>query len=551
MLKQLSIKNFALIENMEFQFSNGLAIITGETGAGKSILLGALGLVTGQRAETSFIRDKEKKTIIEAIFDVSNYELREAFEVEDVDYEEECIVRREIKSNGQSRGFINDMPVSLKQMKNIGDLLLDIHSQHQNLLLSDKDFQMNMIDIFAQNTPILKEYNELYIKYKTLKKSLEILLEEQKQFLAEKDYLQFQFDELYDAKIELNEIEQLEEELKILENAEEIKVVLSAINHIVEEDEINVLQLLSELKIKLGSIEKLGEKYSSISERLKSVIIELNDISAESQDLSTEIEYNPERILAIQDRLNLLNGLKHKHRCDSEADLIELLSQIEEKLLKTANFDDKIEKIKLEIKTIENELERHAIELSKRRNTHAPTLTQKIESILKLLGMNMAEVKMEISELENFNEKGKNSVSLLLKSNKGGEFYPINKIASGGEISRLMLSIKSILAQAKSLPTVIFDEIDTGVSGEVAAKLGNIIEEMGKSMQVVAITHLPQIAARGNQHFKVYKDNESETTVSKINKLNKEERIMEIAQMLSSDKITDISLANAQQLLNQ
>lgn len=551
MLKQLNIKNFALIENMEFDFSQGLAIITGETGAGKSILLGALGLVTGQRAETSFVRDKDKKTIIEVVFDIKKYQLQQFFEAEDIDYDEECIIRREIKASGQSRGFINDMPVSLKQMKLIGDLLLDIHSQHQNLLLGNRDFQMDMIDSYAQNQDLLKTYQNEYKQFKNLQNHLENLKNQQSEFLAEKDYLQFQFDELEEAKIQLNESEEIEEELKILENSEEIKVVLNAANQLISSDDVCITQMLSELKSKFSSIEKLGEKYAALSERIKSSLIELDDISQEAQDLAADVEYDPERILNLQERLNLLNSLKHKHRCDAEIELLQIKEEIENKLVKTANFEDEIADTEKQIETIELKLAKLSSELSEKRMAKADILTENIESILKLLGMTMAEVKMEISDAANYNDKGKNNVQLLLKSNKGGTFQAINKVASGGEISRLMLSIKSILAQAKSLPTVIFDEIDTGVSGEVAAKLGNIIEGMGKNMQVIVITHLPQIAAKGKQHFKVFKDNDSEATVSKIKKLTADERIDEIAQMISSDKITAISLANAKQLLSQ
>lgn len=549
MLRHLSIKNYALIDNLEIDFDKGLSIITGETGAGKSILLGAIGLILGQRAELQVIKDAFEKCVIEGTFEIGAYKLKNFFKENDLDYADQTILRREIKLNGSSRAFINDTPVNLNLLKELGHKLIDIHSQHQNLLLTEGKFQLELIDAFAKNTDQVKDYSLEYGKLKNLQNQLLELENKEKSTKAKKDFLLYQFEELEKGNIQAGELEKIEQELNLLENAEEIKLALSTAKNALSEGELNIISLLKSVKQQMATAAKINQTSEELFNRVESTIIELSDINNEVENLAENIFYDPQRISELNQRVNFLHGLLQKHQLKTDNELILLMNEFEEELQLIDSMDTSIEKLKEQIKNLTGDLEIKARLIGEKRIAVTEKLQKETENILSRLGMNQAKLKIEISPLSELTSTGKDKVTYLFSANKGGSFNELSKVASGGEMSRLMLAVKSILAQVKTLPAIIFDEIDTGVSGEVAGKLGSVLENTAANMQVIAITHLPQIACKGIRHYEVYKYIQGSKTNSNIRLLSKDERIQEIAKMLSGEKPSAVALENAKELL--
>jgi DNA repair protein RecN (Recombination protein N) len=549
MLQHLIIQNYALIDSLEIDLSNGLTIITGETGAGKSILLGALSLLIGSRADTSTLRDNSKKCIVEAQFAIEKYALMPFFEKHQLDYSKLTTLRREINPAGISRAFINDTPVNLAQLKEIGMSLIDIHSQHQSIALNEAAFQISLLDVFAQNKSKLTAYQADFASYKKAKQSLVAMEEQDAQAKKDLDYFQFQFAELEEANLKIGELLSMEQELETLTYSETIKKAIGSSINLLNQADTNVLGLVSELKSLLGSISKYNTSVSEIGTRVSSVYIELKDILAELEGLEQDIVFNPLRLENIETRLNSIYRLQQKHRVKTTEELIEVRESLSEKIQAISGLDDQISKVKAEIAKFEKQLTIKAEALSKGRQTASIQLEKQVRTQLTELGMPHAKLSLKITDAVDFNNFGRDKVQFLFSANKGSDEKELNKVASGGELSRLLLSLKSILAQSTALPTIIFDEIDTGVSGEVAAKVGNILEKMALEMQVISITHLPQIASKGKEHLYVYKVEQGEKTLTHIRKLNKQERVQEIAQMLSNKSPSAAAISNAKDLL--
>jgi len=550
MLNSLSVKNFALIDELEINFNSGFSIITGETGAGKSILLGALSLLLGQRADTSVIKDQNQKCVVEGTFDIKNYNLKNLFDEIEVDYFEETIIRREIGQNGKSRAFINDSPVNLNQLKEIASNLIDIHSQHETLKLNDANFQLDIVDVFCKNNSLLEEYNNIFQKYKNLQKELISAKNEAEKSKHEQEFLQSKFDELEQAKLQEDEQEELEKEQDKLTHTEEIKQNLSKIFSALSGEEFPVILQLKSSVEAARNISKYLQKADEFYKRLESCYIELEDISSEVEIQNNDIEFNPERLQFINDRLDLIYGLQKKHKLQTVKDLIELKKQLNHKLITINSFDENIEKLEKELDLCLKELQNAANQLSEKRKKAAPKIEKEILEILKQVGMLNSTFEVRQTKLKEFSETGKDEINFMFSANKNVDLQHISKVASGGELSRLMLSIKSIISKSKALPTIIFDEIDTGVSGEIADKMGNILKLMSEKLQVLNITHLPQVAAKGDYHYKVYKSEEKNTTSSKIKLLTNDERLNEIAKMLSGENITQAAIENAKVLLS-
>lgn len=551
MLLRLSIQNYVLINELEVNFNTGFTIITGETGAGKSILLGALGLILGNRADTQALLDKSKKCIIEGEFAIADYRLKDFFYENELDYEIRTTIRREISPEGKSRAFVNDTPVKLDVLKDLGVRLVDIHSQHETLTLSNSSFQLSVVDAFAGNETTVTAYKTLFRDYNKVCSKLSELMETEKKSKADEDYFRFQFNELAEAKLLTGEKENLEQELKILNNAEEIKSALDSAANAISSGEENLLQQLSSVSSSLSSVAKFNSKIGEIIVRIKSAFVELKDISAELENMQEEIVFNPERIEIIEERLNLIYQFEQKHRVSSVEELIRLMGEFSEKLLGIEKLDDDIRKFEEEAAKIKTELSGLAGVLSKNRNEAAMKIEKEIKKLLAETGMPNAVLKIEIekTDKEELNSNGYDTVRFLFSANKGIGYAELNKVASGGELSRLMLCIKSVIAKLTALPTIIFDEIDTGISGEVAFKVGNIIRKISTAHQVVAITHLPQMAGKGDEHYLVYKETLKNSTVTHLKKLNEEERITEIAKMLSGNKPSEVAIENARELL--
>tara|TARA_R110002049_G_scaffold166649_4_gene332753 strand:- start:944 stop:2599 length:1656 start_codon:yes stop_codon:yes gene_type:complete len=551
MLTSLKISNYALIEELYTKPDQSFTIITGETGAGKSILLGALGLIIGQRADLNALKDKSKKCIVEAQFSIENYDLKALFLANDLDYDPLTIVRREITPNGKSRAFINDTPVNLNQLKELGDHLIDIHSQHNTLTLNTNQFQLKLIDALAENKQLLVDYTTAYKLYKSTKKVLTEKEASIAQAKAEENFLQFQFDELDQLRLVENEDEELEEEQRSLEHVEDTKVSLSAaLNHLINQDE-NAMDLIRLGKTQLSDASKYNKVAEELNQRLSSLFIELQDITSELELENEKLEYDPERLEYIRERLSSIFSLQKKHSVSSVKELIAIKNTIEDKLLAITNFDDDINRLKSDLLKAEELLLKVSKELSVRRNAAKPILEAQVKELLSRLGMKNAILSVQINPIENFTLNGKEEVQFLFTANKGLEERELSKVASGGELSRLMLAIKRILAQKEHLPTIIFDEIDTGVSGEIADKVGDILKEMSHDLQIISITHLPQMASKGNSHLKVYKEDVGNVTHSYIKELTKDERIEELAKMLSGSKTTTAAIDNAKALLNE
>lgn len=550
MITSLSIKNYALIDNLQVQFNQGFSIITGETGAGKSILLGGLSLILGKRADLSSIKDTSKKCIIEAVFDVTNYKLESLFEANDLDYEPQTIIRREILPTGKSRAFINDSPANLAALQLLGEQLIDIHSQHETLQLVDDAFQFEIIDALASNDTLLKDYAIQLKEFKTIQKELDALMKFKAEAIKEYDYNAFLLKELTEANLVEGELETLEEELETLSNVEEIRETLSHASQVFSEEEIGLLSVLSQLK---GNFKKIGPyaaKYQGLYERIESSLIELDDVYAELEKLQDQLDADPERLEKVSSKLSLLNNLFQKHLVSSVSELIQIKDQLTDKVSETENLDENIQKKENQLQQQKNALNKLSKQLHDNRTKAIPELSNQLETMLRDLGMPNAKFKMSLKYSDTFYANGKDELSFLFTANKGGQFNELKKAASGGELSRIMLAIKSILSKYKQLPTIMFDEIDSGVSGEISNKMGQIMLQMSQYMQVFAITHIPQIAAKGRTHFKVYKEDVDQVTLTNLKKLNHDERLVEIAQMLGGVEISSSAMAHAKQLLN-
>ena len=550
MLTTLSIKNYALIEDIQMNLQSGFTIITGETGAGKSIMLGALSLLLGKRADFSAIRDQDKKCVIEGTFNISAYDLKALFAAEDLDYETQTIIRREILPSGKSRAFINDTPANLSSLQVLGEKLLDIHSQHETLSLGDNDYQFLVIDSLAGNAEKVKKYQESLKDLKNLQKQLQHLKEEQAQATKEYDYNLFLLTELQQAKLEPGMQEELEERFEELSNVEQLTEQLGSAVSRIQQEEIGAAAALREARNNLQKISTISANYQQLYERLQSVNIELDDIATELESSLEKVEANPEELSQINDKLQVLYNLQKKHMVSTVSELKEIEEELAQKVSVSENAEEEISKAEKAISEQQEVLRKQAGEIHNSRKAIVPKFIIEIETILADLGMPNAKLKIELEKQEDFFPNGQDRLSWLLSANKGGSFNDIKKAASGGELSRIMLAVKSILATYSKLPTIIFDEIDTGVSGDIAQKMAVILQKMGKNMQVIAITHLPQIAGKGDSHFKIFKEDAAHSTITNIVELRGDDRIEELAMMLGGKNISESAVAHAKALLN-
>lgn len=550
MLLSLTIKNYALIESLEINFSNEFSIITGETGAGKSILLGALGLVLGNRADLSVLKDNEQKCVIEAHFGLKNYNIQSFFTENDLDYEDHSIIRREILPSGKSRAFINDSPVNLNVLQELSAFLIDIHSQHQTREILNEEYQLEIVDAIAGNSNIIANYTISLKQFNSIKKQLNQFKAEKENLSKEQEYNTFLLNELLLANLKEGEQEVLEEELEQLSNVEFISESLDRALQISNDDQVGISVNLNELKQSLQKIAGLSKNYLDVSERINSIQIEFQDIINECSSLSEKVINNPERLEEVNSKLQAIYSLQKKHQVNSVKELIAIREDLDAKVIKVDDLDFQINKLEIEVNDAKSKVDELANQLFERRNNSTADLSSQIEKILSSLGMPDAQIQFNITATDSYFKSGKDIIETLFTSNKGMQLGMLKKVASGGEMSRIMLAIKAVMANYTKLPSIIFDEIDTGVSGEIAIKIGEIMKEMSKNMQVFAITHLPQIAAKGTQHYKVYKFTENETTVSELKLLTLEERIKEIAEMLSGKSISDSALNHAKALLN-
>ena len=552
MLRQLSVKNFSLINRLEIDFSSGLTIITGETGAGKSILLGALGLILGQRADNHALLDRTKKCIVEGIFDISEYESDEFFKVNDLDKSDQVILRREISTDGRSRSFINDTPVNLSVLKELGSMLVDIHSQHETLSLTSRNFQIQIIDAMAGNRSAVAEIRKKFFELTELRKKLDELKAAEANSKNELDFISFQFDELEKTNLRPGEKENLEEELGLLNNSEEIKSVLSASAFAMSGSDQNILSALNDVKSKLNNIGKFNSEINSLYQRLEGSLIEIKDIASEIEEITEKIFYDPTRIEEINERLSLIYHLEKKHRTNSIEDLIKLKENLQLKINNINTYTEEIEKLQKSLDILKNEVVKRSGIVSEKRHGIASSIEKEVKKSLHELGMPGGVLKIELTTDENnLSSDGIDDVKFLFSANKGINYSSIENVASGGELSRVMLAVKSLIARAIEFPTLIFDEIDAGISGETAFKVGKSMAGIAKNHQVIAITHLPQIAGKGNSHYFVYKQIENNITRTFIRKLNNDERIVEIAKMIGGEKPSAVAMENAKELLAQ
>jgi DNA repair protein RecN (Recombination protein N) len=550
MLKSLTIKNYALIDNIEWNIYNGFNIVTGETGSGKSILLDALGLILGERADVKVLRNPEEKCIVEGHFEIENYNLKNFFEQNDIDFQDHAILRREINQKGVSRAFINDTPVNIAQLKELSVQLIDLHYQHQNLNLNDPIYQLQIIDKIAKNEKLLNEYQIVFGNYENSKKELLQLKELEKKAKADLNYFQFQLTELEEAKFENIDLPTLEEEVNLLANAEEIKATVVVTTEMLNYSEQNVANKLKEAHSSLKKFAGKSKILFDLSDRLNSATIEVKDIANELENYSETIVHEPKKIELLTEKLNTIYALLKKHNSQNIEELIVLKNQFEEKINGIESIDSKIETLQHLVNEQIVKLTKLSNQLSEIRKKIVPILEQKTKLILKDLSMPNASMQIELIILDNFTIYGKDQAKFLFSANKGSQLQEFKKVASGGEIARVMLSVKAVVSESTTMPTIIFDEIDTGVSGEVASKMGDIMKKMSKKIQVLTNTHLPQIAVKGNAHFKVSKITINNKTTSQIKLLNEKERVLEIAQMLSGRITTETAIANAQELLS-
>jgi DNA repair protein RecN (Recombination protein N) len=550
MITALSIKNYALIEKLTIDFSKGFSIITGETGAGKSIILGALGLVLGKRADLTSLKNKEEKCIIEAQFDISKYNLAAFFEANDLDYEDETIIRREILPSGKSRAFINDSPVNLQELQDLGLFLIDIHSQQQTRELTDENVQFDIIDAIAANQEIITDYQLLLKSYKSDKTQLNSLIKKQRESNKEQEYHTFLLNELLAAQLKSGEQEELESVFEQLNNVEIIKEAIDKSLAIANEEQFGVLNNLKEIKTAIQKIAPFSNEYHELLERINSLTIEFDDISAEMNRCSEKITHDPEQLEQTNQKLQLIYNLQKKHQVTTVDDLLAIQAKLENEVVELGNIEEEIALLNVTIQEKSTRLDTLAMTIHDNRIQAIPVLSEKMIGILATLGMPNVRFNIEVTQGESYFPNGKDELQFLFSANKGTDFGLLKKVASGGEMSRIMLAVKAILAQYSKLPTLIFDEIDTGVSGEIAIKMGEIMKDMSKQMQIFAITHLPQIAAKGDAHFKVSKSTVADDTQSELKLLSEEERIVEIAQMLSGTIVSDSALNHAKALLN-
>jgi DNA repair protein RecN (Recombination protein N) len=551
MLKKLHISNYALIEEVNVNFPPRLTVVTGETGAGKSIFLEALSLILGERADVTSLQDKTKKCIIEAEFEIGNYKLKDFFSANQLDYENSTIIRREINPEGKSRAFINDSPVGINVLKQLGEKLVDIHSQHETLMLNESAFQFDVLDSYAGNLDLVSNYKKQYVQYNSRKKELNELLAKEAQAKKDLDYFQFLFSELEEANLKAGELKALEEEGNTLENAESIKSSLISSAGLITESENNVLGFLTQVRQHLNSLSKFGDTYKTYAERANSLYVEAKDLANELEFAEGKVVFDPKRLEEVNSQLDKINRLLKKHSVNSEEELLNIKTDIEGKLQQFGSLENEIEKLNKEIGSLTKDLTKSANELSEKRKKFTGGVEKEVKQTLGALSMPNANFKIEITALPEFGLNGFDQIRFLFAANKGNDFKELHKVASGGELSRLMLSLKSLLAAKKALPTIIFDEIDTGVSGDVADKIGQILVGMGEKMQVISITHLPQIASKGTFHLFVYKEDQKNKTISYIKALNKDERVVEIAKMLSTGTPTPSAIKNAKDLLSQ
>ncbi len=549
MLKHLYVENYALIIKLNIQFDNGFSVITGETGAGKSILLGAMALILGQRADKDVLFDKEKKCIIEGRFNIAGYNLEPFFEANDLDYEEELLIRREINKSGKSRGFINDTPVTLPIMKSLGSRLVDVHSQNTTLTLNESDFQMALVDGYAQNDDAIQIYQKEYLIYRNLKKQLKEFIEQDEKSKNDLDYFKFQHNELFEAKLVVGEQVELEKELDLLNNSEAIKSALYNASHHLQNSDQDINSRLKEILNDFSKVRDVYKPIEEICERLDSVLIELNDLGHEVDKMEEMISFDADRTTLIEDRLNEIYNLQQKHRVATTGELLQIQNDLECKINEITGLDELIKEIEAKIQHSEKQLQNQSNIISARRRNAIPEIRIQLLNALQHLGMQEAEFEIKQNSTNDFGPYGCDHIQFLFNANKGGDLNEIGKAASGGELSRLMLGLKSLISNKNLLPTIIFDEIDTGVSGDIAGKVGEIMLKMSSKMQVIAISHLPQIAGKSINHYFVYKEIINDRTVSQIRHLQGEERVEEIAKMLSSGTITDAAMQTARELL--
>lgn len=551
MLTHLHIENYALIRESDIDLAPGFVVITGETGAGKSILLGALSLLLGQRADTQVLQDKERKCVVEAVWDVVGLGLEPFFESNELDYDPQMILRREISPAGKSRAFVNDVPVQLALLKELGARIVDIHSQHQTLTLGDRHFQTQLLDTFSSQPQLLADYQKAYAEYAGLKRRLEELTSQEAAGRREQDFLQFQFQELADARLQESEQDELEQEASLLNHTESIKEALSAVEQLCDGEDDGAVSRLRAAFSQLGRVSSFHPAIEQSRQRMDSAVIELRDILSDLSSLNDDLEYSPERQQYVQERLDLIYRLEKKHSVETVAGLIVVRDSIDQQLQQYSSLDDRIHDVMNQVDAAFSTLQSLADALTLQRRQAGDYLQQHLLPILASLNMKDSVIRIAVEPAAQYGPLGHDDVSILFNANKGGELRELSKVASGGEMSRLMLAVKSLVTRRSLLPTIIFDEIDTGISGDISVAVGNIMRSMSQSMQVVAISHMPQIAAKAAQHFKVQKQSDSATTVSVIRQLLPEERRVEIATMLSSDPPTPSALLTADELMHQ
>jgi DNA repair protein RecN (Recombination protein N) len=550
MLVKLFVQNYALIKELDIEPEKGLTIITGETGAGKSILLGALSLILGNRADSTVLLDKNEKCIVEGTFRIEDYDMNEFFVSNELDYESVTSLRREINPAGKSRAFINDTPVTIGILKELGDKLIDIHSQHQTLMLGNNSFQLNVIDSFAGTSKLLSEYKVKFSDFRKLKKEFQTAHEKAEKNKADLEYFRFQFTQLEDAKLKAGETAELESEQELLSHAEEIKIALSASSNLFSADGISILSMLREAKMHMGKIKTFLPVGDALLSRTESALIELDDIAVELEKLAVSIEADPHRLALINDRLDTIFSLMQKHRISNADELINKREEIRANVASIVSSDERLSELESLIEKEAAVLKKMSGEISEKRQGVITEIETKITELLRQLGMPNARFRISLTRLNDYTATGIDQADFLFSANKQIPPENLAKIASGGELSRVMLSLKSVLSRNTNLPTIIFDEIDSGVSGEVADKVGQILAGMGKFMQVINITHLPQVASQGKMHYHVYKDDEDDSTITRVKLLTYDERILEVARLLSGSEVTATAMQNARELLN-
>jgi DNA repair protein RecN (Recombination protein N) len=549
MLIKLFVQNYALIKELDVEFENGLTIITGETGAGKSILLGALSLILGTRADSSVLLDKNEKCIVEGTFRIEGYDLNEFFLMNNLDYESVASLRREINPAGKSRAFINDTPVTVNMLKELGDRLIDIHSQHQTLMLNDNSFQLNLIDSFSDTAKLKNEYREIYLNYRKLKKEYSVIKEKADKNKSDLEYYQFQYNQIDEAKLKEGEQRALEAEQELLGHSEEIKLALSQSSNLFFAESVSILSMLREVKSNLGRIKIFLPESESLLSRTDSALIELDDIATEIEKLAISIEADPQRLVMVNNRLDLIYSLIQKHRVNDLNELIMKKGEIENMISSIVTGDERLIELEKRLEKDVISLKIISEKISEMRKKVLPNIELRITELLRQLGIPNAKFRILLTQLSEFTATGIDQADFLFSANKQIAPENLARIASGGELSRVMLSLKSLLSKNNNLPTIIFDEIDAGVSGEVADKVGQILSGMGKYMQVINITHLPQVASRGTRHYHVYKDDTDNSTFTRVKLLSPEERILEVARLLSGSEVTETAMKNARELL--